>query len=155
MYVHPALFSDGQSVCSILPHEDAFSIQTIFRPQSPTEDTDERTTAVLASSQGADGANETLLKLTKKSMLVYGHGVIADISKGDIASKQPQAQAGVVSGAQQPQPRHHQPQSKQPSTLQQDDSRMPIVLCKCAILVSQQHSLLLKISFYHIHVYCI
>ncbi|XP_022651457.1 E3 ubiquitin-protein ligase rpm-1-like isoform X3 [Varroa destructor] len=127
------LFSDGQSVCSILPHEEAFSIQTIFRPLTAAEDSDEpiRATAAPMSAATASEASRTaemLLKLTKKSMLVYGHGIIADISRSDIASKQLQAQVGAGCGGQPPQSKQHQFASKQASALQQDDSKMPIVL---------------------------
>lgn len=138
MFILIALFSDGQSVCSILPHEEAFSIQTIFRPPTAAEDSDEpiRATAAPMSAATASEASRTaemLLKLTKKSMLVYGHGIIADISRSDIASKQLQAQVGAGCGGQAPQSKQHQFASKQASALQQDDSKMPIVLCKLYI----------------------
>ncbi|XP_028966426.1 E3 ubiquitin-protein ligase MYCBP2 [Galendromus occidentalis] len=56
------LFSDGQALCCIVPHDDLFTVKTIYRPCPEMED---RTT-------------ETVLKLTKKSLLVFGQGVISE-----------------------------------------------------------------------------
>ncbi|OQR75930.1 putative E3 ubiquitin-protein ligase MYCBP2-like, partial [Tropilaelaps mercedesae] len=116
------LFSDGQAISSIVPHDDVFSVQTIFRSSPVVEDATEstRTNGIFSAPvPGGTCTGDTLLKLTKKSMLVYGYGVIADISKGDLGGKQAQPLSG--GGGQQL-------QSKASCALQQDDSKAPIVL---------------------------
>ena len=61
------MFSDGQNVCSIVPHDDLFTVKIVYRV-SPEVD---------------DRTSETVLKLTKKSLLVYGQGVISETHKSE------------------------------------------------------------------------
>lgn len=120
LFVFPALFSDGKTINSIVPHEDVFSIQKIFH--SPTEESEDcLRTGGTSLSTGSTSGGETMLKLTKKSMLVFGCGVITDIHKGDSGGKQNQLNGGAA--VQQPQP-------SQPSNFPQEDNKTPIDLCE-------------------------
>lgn len=68
----PALFSDGQVIGCIVPHEDVFNIKTIFQPSTSSEG---------EICHAIDKSSDTMLKLTKKSMFVFGCGIISELMR--------------------------------------------------------------------------